>query len=188
MHCVSLTSLDLGLLRGHSNAERARRVESVHTTKWVQRDAIALPALSSRQQRSATFSSYIIRIFEVTALSHIYFIPDLASSRNQGLKSLRNSLDLVTEDFGWGARCAILLHFPAAIRYEVQQSSDRMKVGELRRGRYALCGHVLCCIVWLAWFFPAEHDVSYTATCIAQSDSPYPSFLLLYSIQIGRPP
>ena len=54
--------------------------------------------------------------------SHILFLwtrkySALARSRTDGLKLLRNSLDLVAEDFGWGARCALLLLFPSAIRF-----------------------------------------------------------------------
>ena len=54
--------------------------------------------------------------------SHILFLWNrkysaLARSRTDGLKLLRNSLDLVAEDFGWGARCALLLLFPSAIRF-----------------------------------------------------------------------
>ena len=55
-----------------------------------------------------------------TSIPHIRTVLDgvqaLAVSRTEGLKSLRNSLDQVTEDFGGGARCALLLPFPKAIR------------------------------------------------------------------------
>jgi hypothetical protein len=43
-------------------------------------------------------------------------VHDIALCRRNGLKALRSSLDQVTEDLGWGAKCAILLHFPKAIR------------------------------------------------------------------------
>lgn len=43
-------------------------------------------------------------------------VHDRAVCRRNGLKALRSSLDQVTEDLGWGAKCAILLHFPKAIR------------------------------------------------------------------------
>lgn len=86
----------------------------------VNRDVNHLQQNGLQELQSVMSSNFLFVTDSRTSVPHIRAALDAvhynALCRRNGLKALRSSLDQVTEDLGWGAKCAILLHFPKAIR------------------------------------------------------------------------
>jgi hypothetical protein len=98
---------------------------------WINgmnRDANHLQQNGLQELQSVMSSNFLFVTDSRSSVPHIRAaldaVRDNALCRRNGLKALRSSLDQVTEDLGWGAKCAILLHFPKAIRINLNHVAE----------------------------------------------------------------